>query len=328
MVRAFYSKERNTQPHVTPHVLTTLQSQCRFVCHYFLTWSFAVTCFMRIQRLTTLRVGHVLQGTKRSCRTSLAKRKVKNDRASSTRTARASASAGAAAAAGVTRSDSISSSHCTGTSCEVAGPTQAAAAAAQTDFWCPPAAGCCSDPSEVAGNAAPTGVPRTAAADGAAVHAAAAANDEWTAADEEELMHMIEQELLAAAAVAASEQQQQQRAMLLPPLQGYNSAGRGLAAEGALFEAAAGPHAVGAAAAAGGIRYPMPMLQGAAAQGQNNDNNTAVRVEELTARYAAIYEELQLLEELHASLQQQQQQQRVGGQQMSNGSAVTPYHGF
>jgi hypothetical protein len=160
------------------------------------------------------------------------------------------------------------------------------------------------------------------------VPAAAVADDEWTAADEEDLMQMIEQELLAAAAVAASEQQQQ-RAMLLPPMQGYNSAGRDLAvAEGAVFGAAARPHAVGAAAAAGGIRYPMPMLQGAAAQGQYNDNNTAVRVEELTVRYAAIYEELQLLEELHASLQQQQQQQRVGGQQMSNGTAVTPYHGF
>jgi hypothetical protein len=153
----------------------------------------------------------------------------------------------------------------------------------------------------------------------------AAAEDDWTATDEEELMQMIEQELLAAAAAATTGQQQEQRELLLPPLQGYPSVDQWLAAEGLMSDTAgrslvanaatgcyvtftapavAGQHGcTEAAAAAGVIANPMAMVQGAAAQGQyNNSSRTAVEYEALTARYAAIQMELQLLERLHASL--------------------------
>jgi hypothetical protein len=150
---------------------------------------------------------------------------------------------------------------------------------------------------------------------GTAAAAADNTDDPWTDADETELVQLIEQELAAAAAEHHAGLPQ------LPPQGCCNSAGEVFAGHSLSASAlntphigscyySTGPYNEAAAAAGAAALTPLVMPAAAAAaaapiQGQFDD--MAAKLHALTAQYEAIQAELQLLQEMHASLQQHQQ---------------------
>jgi hypothetical protein len=150
-----------------------------------------------------------------------------------------------------------------------------------------------------------------------------AAQDAWTDADEEELSQMIEQELAAAAAAAAAAPAGQhvvgQAPVLAEPLilmPGMANLG-GLAQVGSDYNNA-GWYTPAAAAAA--PAFPAPAATAAA---REQYNSVVAKLHALSAQYAAIQSELDLLQEIHDSLQQP----AVGttNSQLSGSSTVMPF---